>query len=121
MEKVKKFFKEKMEKFVTFFEEKMRKYLKKLRDIKDDYLNRSPKGKWEFARNIGESILMLTGTHILDPNFKPRWYTYISVFVFCDFFVCFFYTTWYNWNDQIKRYVGVSVVGLAVPVSNSNF
>lgn len=118
MEKVKLFFIEKLTKFQKYVKEKMERFLKIFRDIKGDYLVRSPKSKWELVRKIGESILSLTGTQILDPNFKPHWYTYVPIALFCDFLASFCYTTWYYWNDPIRRYQSVSTMGVAFPVSD---
>lgn len=53
---------------------KVQKMLNKLfvkyRAIREDFMNRSPRGKWEFTRNIGIFVLTLTGELIY---FKLMW------------------------------------------------
>lgn len=90
--------------------------LKKYKEIKDDYMSRSPKGKWNFVRHIGIFILKLTGTPILDYNYKIRWYSYIGYFAFFITFSSLFYTIWYYWDQPMKKFQGVSILGITIPV-----
>ena len=80
----------------------MFKYLiEKFKSAKAEYLSRSPKGKWEFVRNTGVTILRVTGVPVLDPNFEVYWWSWAAAGVISDITVSFIYSLWY-YNYKVK-------------------
>lgn len=99
--------------------QKFRKLLEKYREFKEDYLNRSPKGKWKFVRNIGTFLLKCCGVSVMEPDFKIYWYSYsTSVALFCTF-ASFIYTVWYytNTDTPLKGFLFLPAFAVIIPVS----
>lgn len=93
-------------------------FTEKYQVIKNDYMNRSPKRKWMFVRNIGEMFLKFIGTPFMDPRFKVSWYSYVPAIVLIDILLSFFYTVWYYFgNDTIKGFIVISIFGILTSVS----
>lgn len=94
--------------------------IEKLSSIRSEYLNRSPKGKWLYVRNIGIHVLRTTGVPVLDPNFKIYWYSYAAGVVIIDVTLSFIYTIWYFMSrDPIKGMLNVPLYfGVLIPVSS---
>lgn len=88
----------------------MFKLLEKYRSIKADYLSRSPRGKWEFVRNIGIFVLKLTGVPVLDPNYELYWYSFAPMLCGINIFLSFCYTIWYYKETPITGFFGYSAV-----------
>lgn len=91
--------------------------VKKYREIKDDYLNRSPKGKWLFVRNSGIFILEICGLPVIDPNFQVNWRSYYSGVLYFDIFSSLFYTFWYYSDSPIKCILALPIFAIIIPVS----
>lgn len=83
---------------------------------KDEYLNRSLRGKWQFISNIGIFVLSLSGGAILDPNFKVYWYTYATVFLTIDLLASMIYTFWYIREQPLRSLQSTALLGILVPV-----
>lgn len=92
-------------------------FLKKYREIKEDYLKRSPRGKWLFVRSIGILFLKIGGVDILNPNFKVWWYSFVPAFIFIDLFASFAYTLWFYKDDPIRGVLSVPIFGVIIPVT----
>lgn len=94
--------------------------IEKLKSVKAEYLSRSPKGKWEFVRNIGIYVLQVTGVPVLDPNFKVYWWSYAITGVILDVTISFAYSVWYyNFKviDPIKGLFNIPLYfGILIPV-----
>lgn len=95
------------------------KYLiEKYRKVKDDYMNRSPKGKWMIVRDVGNMFLRFIGVAYLDPKFKVSWYSYAPAIVMIDVFLSCLYTLWfYSTDEPIKGILVISLLGILTSVS----
>lgn len=77
----------------------MIKYLSnKYKGLREEYLARSPRGKWGFVQSLGNFFLKPIGFDFLDRNFKMRWYSYGAFILPLNFFTSFIYTVWYSEN-----------------------
>lgn len=95
----------------------MLKYItEKLKSVKSEYMNRSPRGKWSFILNMGIFVQKLTAVEMIDRNFKVWWYTYASGVVFIDIFCSFIYTLWYYADTPIKGLLFIALIGIIIPV-----
>lgn len=90
--------------------------IEKYKTVKKDFLSRSPRGKWEFSRNIGIFVLTLTGVPVLDPNYKVSWYSYAPLLTCLDIFISFFYTIWYFIETPLTGILVTPLFGVVVPV-----
>lgn len=84
--------------------------------IKDDYLKRSPRGKWKFVRNTAIFILKICGVAAIDLNFKVTWYSFACAVVVLDVFLSFLYTVWY-YSGGIEGFLVIPVIGIVFSVS----
>lgn len=89
----------------------------KYKKIKKDYLNRSPRGKWEFVRNIGIFILKISGVPVLDPNWKISWYSYVPNVVYIDLLLSFIYTVWYHSDTPLNGFLIIPTYAVILPVN----
>lgn len=96
----------------------LQKLIELYKSMKTDYLNRSPKGKWLFVRNVGIFVLTLTGVPFLDPNFKIWWYSYAAGVAAADIALSCCYTVWYYADTPIKAILFTPILGIVVPVSD---
>lgn len=94
--------------------------IEKYKTIKKDFFSRSPRGKWEFSRNIGIFVLTLTGVPVLDPNYKVSWYSYAPGLTCLDIFISFFYTIWYFIKTPLTGILVTPLFGVVVPVIEFN-
>lgn len=86
------------------------------REKRAEYMRRSPRGKWEYTRNIGIFFLTLSGVSVLDPNYKVIWYSYVPGFVCMDILISFFYTIWYFIDTPITGILVTPTFGVVIPV-----
>lgn len=100
-----------MEKIYNYF-------IKKYKKIKDDYLSRSPKGKWDFVRNIANSLLQMIGVAVIDLNFKVWWYSYMGAVVLINTALSFLYTLWYFYHigTPLEGILLIALFGIFVSV-----
>lgn len=94
----------------------IRWFIKTCKSIKENYLKKSPKQKWLFIRDIGISILSLSGVPILDPNHKTYWYSYAVCGLTVDYTFSFFYTIWYYFDQPMKSLQSLPLLGVLIPV-----
>lgn len=98
--------------------QKIFKYsIEKLVEIRDDYLCRSPKGKWHFIRGIAEHFLRMIGIPVVSRDFKVWWYSDICSVCMANAVLSFFYTLWYYAGEPIKGYLFVSMFAIFISVS----
>lgn len=97
------------------------KLIEKYKSVKADYLNRSPRGKWLFIRNIGISVLTLTGVPVLDPHFEVYWYSFAAGIAAINILLSFLYTLWYYSETPLKRILFTPLLGTFIPVDQSTF
>lgn len=93
-----------------------KKIIEKYKRTKEDFVSRSPRGKWEFVRNIGIFILTLTGVPILDPSYEVIWYSYAPGLTCLDIFISFFYTIWYFIETPLTGILVTPLFGVVIPV-----
>lgn len=93
--------------------------LNKYKKLKEDYLARSPRGKWIYVRNFGIVLLKSVGIPVLDPNFKVWWYSYVSFVLLFNFLTSLFYTIWYYSDNPARAYLATPILGVVIPVSNT--
>lgn len=87
-----------------------------------DYMNRSPKEKWKFVRDVGQMFLRFIGVPFLHPTFQVRWYSYVPAVVLMDILLSFFYTVWFYFGcETIKGFLIVSLLGILTSVSFIGF
>lgn len=93
---------------------------KELKNIKNDYMNYSPRKKWLFVRNIGIFFSKTVGMEFLDPEFKVWWYSYFPGFIIGSIFLSFLYTLWYYtiFGEPFKGLLLLSGVGSIIAVRN---
>lgn len=86
--------------------------------IKHDYLSRSPKGKWDFIRIIGNGVLRMIGVAIIDSKFEERWYSYGGAIVLSNSALSFLYTFWYSYQNEtpLQGILLVAMFGIFVSV-----
>lgn len=91
----------------------------KYKAAKLSYLNRSPKGKYQFVRAIGWFILKPMGINIFDPNFKVYWLSFVPLLSFIAVAISFFYTIWYNYvrGTLLVGFYMVPMLGVIIPVN----
>lgn len=94
----------------------IKRFIKKFKRVKADYLSRSPRGKWEFVRNIGIFVLTLTGVPVLDPKYEVFWYSYAPGLTCLDIFISFFYTVWYFIETPLTGILVLPLYGVVIPV-----
>lgn len=89
------------------------------KSIKNEYLSRSPRGKWLFVRNIGIFALKLMGNPILDPNYRVYWYSFAGILVVSNIFLSHLYTWWYYSDSEtpIKGFLITPLYGTIIPVN----
>lgn len=63
--------------------------IQKIKSIKENYLSRSPKGKWYFVFQIALFFLRLCGSGSIDLNFKVTWTSFTVAFAVLDNIVSF--------------------------------
>lgn len=88
----------------------------KYKAIKTEYLERSPKGKWQFVLNIAIYAQKVIGFGILDAKFKVQWHSFSSGVAFVDCFISFIYTMWYFSDTPLNGLLFISLFGIAIPV-----
>lgn len=93
-----------------------RKLIEKIKSMKVEYLNRSPRGKLLFVRNVGIFVLTLCGLAVLDPKFKVNWYSYAPAVVSTDLLLSFIYTLWYYSEEPLKGILFTPLFGILIPV-----
>lgn len=104
---------------VIQFKTKMFKTLtEKYKVLKEEYLSRSPRGKWEFVRNIGIFVLTLTGVPILDPTYEVYWYSFAPFVTCTDIFISFLYTVWYYRETPLTGFLVTPLFGVVIPVNS---
>lgn len=86
--------------FYHYFLSKPNYFIKKYTKIKSDYLNRNPKGKWDFIRKIGNGVLRMIGVAIIDPEFSESWYSYVGGVVLFNMALSSLYTLWYAYHNE---------------------
>lgn len=86
--------------------------------IKHDYLSRSPKGKWDFIRKIGNGFLRMIGVAIIDSKFEERWYSYGGAIILSNIALSFLYTFWYSYQNEtpLQGILLVAMFGIFVSV-----
>lgn len=87
-----------------------------VKSIKDEYLNRTSRGKWMFIKNIGIFVLNLIGVRTLEPHLNVYWYTYSSAATGILFFISMFYTFWYFRHEPLRSFQNTAVLGVVIPV-----
>lgn len=95
---------------------KMDKLLKKYREIKKDFLNRSPRGKWLWVRNAAIIVLTVTGVPAMDPQYKVDWWSYAPLTVVIDIFISFIYTIWYYSDNPLEGILAIPTFAIIIPV-----
>lgn len=86
-------------------------FTKKYAEIKRDYLERNPKGKWNVIRKAGNGVLRMIGVAIIDPQFQTCWYSYVGAAVLLNVVLSIAYTLWYSYqNDTLLQ--GILVIAL---------
>lgn len=95
------------------------KIISKFKSLKCEYLDLSPRRKWEFVRNIGIFILTLTGVPVLDPSFKVTCYSFAALAIVVDIQISFIYTIWYFAGTPMKAFLIVPMFGTIIPVNES--
>lgn len=98
--------------------QKSENMFEKLKSVRSEYLSRSPKGKWQFVRDIGILVLKTTGVPVLDPKFEVYWYSYAAGLVIFDVTLSFIHSVWYFMGrDPIKGVLNIPLYfGVLVPV-----
>lgn len=91
--------------------------MEKCKSIKENYLNRSSKGKWLFIRNIGIVILKMTGVPILDPHYKVNWWSYGCAVGGINYSISLLYTLWYYADQPMRALQPFVLLGVLIPVS----
>lgn len=103
------------------FDKNVKMLINWYKSFKNDYLNRDPRGKWEFVRSLGQYFLTLTGIPIIDRNFKTNWFSYALFVAIADVAFSFLYTVWYFHNTPIKSILTLSLSGIMIPVIEEHF
>lgn len=97
----------------------MRELLQKYRAFKEDFVKRSPRGKWSFVHQIGIHILEMCGVAVIDKKFKITWYSFACGVVVLDVIVSFIYTFWY-YSGGIEAFLVIPEIGIVFSVSSTN-
>lgn len=108
------------EKLYFFPIEMFDKLIKKYKSIKSEYLNRSPRQKWELIRNATIFVHTPLGHTALDPNYKPSWLSLIPMLVPIDVFISFAYTIWIYRDEPMKGFLFTPLISVLVPVNTPN-
>lgn len=95
--------------------------ISKFKSLKREYLDLSPREKWESVRNIGIFILTLTGVPVLDPSFKVTWYSFAAIIIAIDVQISFIYTIWYFADTPMKAFLMAPMFGTIIPVIGNSF
>lgn len=93
----------------------------KYKSMRSGYFNQSPRGKWEYVRNMSESMINLLGLSVMDPNYKPRWYAYFPLVYLIEILFSYAYTAWKNRNDPSKALCFIPCFAVVIPVSPNTF
>lgn len=93
-------------------------FINKYVEIRNNYLYRSPKGKWHFIRCISGYFLKMIGIPVVDRDFKVWWYSYICTVCLTNIVLSFFYTLWYYSGEPIKGFLFVSMFAIFISVSS---
>lgn len=94
----------------------MKKLIQKCKAIKEEYLSRSPRGKWTFVLKIGIFILKICGVEAIDINYKVTWYSFACAVVILDLFLSFIYTVWCYWG-RIEGCLAIPIFDIVFSVS----
>lgn len=97
----------------------LNKLKKRIDSFKSEYMERSPRGKWRFVRDIGNSILSLAGIPFLNPHFENYWYSYSGAVLSAVFFISFGYSYWFYMDrDRMQIALITPLFGLMILVNN---
>lgn len=96
----------------------LKKLTKKIDSFKNEYMNRSPREKWRFIRDIGNFLLSLAGTPFLNPHFETYWYSYSTAVTGVVFIISFGYSTWYYMDrDRMQIILITPLFGMLILVN----
>lgn len=90
--------------------------LKYFRDLKREYLAKSPRGKWEFIRDINIIPMNFIGTEYMEPNFRINWKTVIPPFIGLEYTLAMSYTLHYHKDNPLKAMQATPLLGIVIPV-----
>lgn len=97
--------------------------IKQFKKIKAEYLNSSPKEKWNLARNFANLFLRLAGIAVLDREFKVWWYSYVCTVLISNFALSILYTLWYYADSPtpLKGFLFIPMLGVVTSVCTDLF
>lgn len=90
--------------------------VEKYKSVKQTYLNKSPRQKWLLIRDVGLIFLNVTGVPILDPKFRPNWFSYFPGILSCDYIFLMIYTVFYYSHDPLRAMQSTCQLGIVLPV-----
>lgn len=91
------------------------------RNLKIEYLAKSPFEKWNTIRKINIFLLRLYGTHFMAPNFKLGLTSLMPIFLELHYTSLVIYTIIYYRHDPMTALAPTPALGLTIPVLYYNF
>lgn len=87
------------------------------KNLKEDYLAKSPRGKWWVIRQSHCFMTKVIGCQVMQADFKLNINTLVPLYVQVNFYLLVLYTWYYYRNDLINALLVTPIFGLIVPVS----
>lgn len=82
----------------------------------DSFPQKSPRGKWNFYRDVGSFVLQLTGANILDPDFEVTLHSSLCGLIGLDYIILIIYTIYYYSDNLLVALRPIATTGGIFPV-----
>ena len=90
-----------------------------MKNLKTEFLAKTPHQKWITVRQFNMFLLKLTGTHIMLPDWEKSMRLLIPAWLETNMSMLMIYTMFYYRHDFIQALSATVVIALMVPVSVS--
>lgn len=94
----------------------LNKILSYFQKIKEKYLAKTSREKWELIRNINVYFLDFMGAGFMESNYKIDFKTYIPGIAAVHFVCLLLYTLYFYRHDPFRALQSTCVIGIIVPV-----